>query len=87
MPVIFVGDDWTEGHHEDAAFWTAFLRSLKARGLSGVRLVIADAHLGLGQAVRACSSAPASSAHPPTSPVAGGSRWSTSAVGRGPCAA
>jgi hypothetical protein len=33
--------------------WTAFLRSLKARGLGGVRLVIADAHLGLGQAVRA----------------------------------
>jgi putative transposase len=41
------------GDSEDGAFWTAFLRSLKARGLSGVKLVIADAHLGLGQAVRA----------------------------------
>jgi putative transposase len=41
------------GDSEDGAFWTSFLRSLKARGLSGVRLVIADAHLGLGQAVRA----------------------------------
>ena len=40
------------GDSEDGAFWTAFLRSLKARGLSGVRLVIADAHLGLGQAAR-----------------------------------
>jgi transposase-like protein len=40
------------GDSEDGAFWTAFLRSLKARGLSGVKLVIADAHLGLGQAVK-----------------------------------
>jgi transposase-like protein len=39
------------GDSENGAFWTAFLRSLKARGLSGVRLVIADAHLGLAQAV------------------------------------
>jgi putative transposase len=38
---------------EDGAFWTAFLRSLKARGLQGVQLVIADAHLGLRQAVQA----------------------------------
>ena len=38
---------------EDGAFWTAFLRSLKARGLGGVQLVIADAHLGLRQAVQA----------------------------------
>jgi putative transposase len=41
------------GDSEDAAFWTAFLRTLKARGLSGVQLVIADAHLGLRQAVQA----------------------------------
>jgi putative transposase len=41
------------GDSENAAFWTGFLRSLKARGLGGVKLVIADAHLGLGQAVRA----------------------------------
>jgi len=41
------------GDSEDGAFWTAFLRSLKARGLAGVQLVIADAHLGLRQAVAA----------------------------------
>jgi putative transposase len=41
------------GDSEDGAFWTAFLRSLKGRGLGGVQLVIADAHLGLRQAVQA----------------------------------
>jgi putative transposase len=41
------------GDSEDGAFWTQFLRSLKARGLQGVQLVIADAHLGLRQAVAA----------------------------------
>jgi transposase-like protein len=41
------------GDSEDGAFWTAFLRSLKARGLGGVQLVIADAHLGLRSAVQA----------------------------------
>jgi putative transposase len=41
------------GDSEDGAFWTQFLRSLKARGLQGVQLVIADAHLGLRQAVQA----------------------------------
>jgi putative transposase len=35
------------GDSEDGAFWAAFLRSLKARGLAGVQLVIADTHLGL----------------------------------------
>lgn len=35
------------GDSEDGAFWTAFLRSLKTRGLSGVQLVISDAHAGL----------------------------------------
>ena len=35
------------GDSEDGAFWTAFLRSLRARGLAGVRLVISDAHEGL----------------------------------------
>ena len=34
------------GDSEDGAFWTAFLRSLKARGLAGVQLVISDAHAG-----------------------------------------
>ncbi|GIU99469.1 MAG: transposase for insertion sequence element IS1081 [Actinomycetota bacterium] len=32
---------------EDGAGWTAFLRSLVARGLQGVQLVISDAHEGL----------------------------------------
>lgn len=35
------------GDSEDETFWTGFLRSLKARGLGGVRLVISDAHAGL----------------------------------------
>ena len=41
------------GDSEDGAFWTSFLRSLRARGLSGVRLVISDHHLGLKQAIQA----------------------------------
>ena len=41
------------GDSEDGAFWTEFLRSLRARGLSGVRLVISDQHLGLKAAVEA----------------------------------
>ncbi len=40
------------GDSEDETFWTAFLRSLKTRGLSGVRLVISDAHAGLKAAIR-----------------------------------
>jgi putative transposase len=35
------------GDSEDEVFWTAFLRTLRDRGLSGVRLVISDAHSGL----------------------------------------
>jgi transposase-like protein len=42
------------GDSEDETFWTGFLRSLKARGLSGVRLVISDAHAGLKAAIRRC---------------------------------
>ena len=38
---------------EDGAGWLAFLRSLTARGLSGVKLVISDAHRGLVSAVGA----------------------------------
>ncbi len=41
------------GDSEDGAFWTEFLRSLRARGLLGVRLVISDQHLGLKAAVEA----------------------------------
>lgn len=38
---------------EDGAGWTAFLRGLVARGLSGVQLVISDAHPGLADAIAA----------------------------------
>jgi putative transposase len=41
------------GDSEDGAFWTAFLRSLKARGLAGTQLVISDAHTGLKAAIAA----------------------------------
>jgi transposase-like protein len=41
------------GDSEDGAFWTAFLRTLKARGLGGTRLVISDAHTGLKAAIGA----------------------------------
>jgi transposase-like protein len=39
------------GDSEEGAFWTAFLRSLRARGMTGVRLVISDAHEGLKGAI------------------------------------
>jgi putative transposase len=39
------------GDSEDGAFWTAFFRGLRARGLSGVKLVISDHHLGLKAAI------------------------------------
>ncbi|PLS83571.1 MAG: IS256 family transposase [Actinobacteria bacterium] len=39
------------GPSEDGAFWTSFLRSLVARGLSGVRLATSDSHRGLKSAV------------------------------------
>ena len=41
------------GDSEDGAFWTAFLRCLKTRGLHGVQLVISDAHAGLKAAIEA----------------------------------
>jgi transposase-like protein len=40
------------GWSEEAAFWTDFLRRLRARGLSGVLLVISDAHQGLQKAIQ-----------------------------------
>ncbi len=39
------------GASEEASFWLEFLRSLKARGLRGVYLVISDAHEGLKAAL------------------------------------
>lgn len=41
------------GASENGAFWLSFLRSLVARGLSGVRLVTSDAHEGLKAAIAA----------------------------------
>jgi putative transposase len=40
------------GDSEDEAFWSAFLRDLRARGLSGVQLVISDQHSGLVAAIK-----------------------------------
>ena len=39
------------GGSEDEAFWTQFLRGLVARGLTGVELVVSDAHEGLKAAL------------------------------------
>jgi putative transposase len=44
------------GDSEDETFWARFLRSLRKRGLAGVRLVISDAHAGLKAAIRKCFS-------------------------------
>jgi putative transposase len=41
------------GASEEEAFWTAFLRSLLARGLQGVPFVVSDAHEGLKAAIAA----------------------------------
>jgi len=41
-----------EGGKEDKESWMKFLRSLKERGLSGVRLMIGDKCLGLTEAIR-----------------------------------
>jgi putative transposase len=42
---VMVGDSETE------VFWTQFLRSLRERGLNGVRLVLGDHHSGLVKAI------------------------------------
>ena len=39
------------GEAETEAFWRSFLRSLVARGLTGVQLVVSDAHAGLKKAI------------------------------------
>ena len=39
------------GEAESEAFWREFLRSLRARGLRGVRLCVSDAHEGLRSAI------------------------------------
>jgi putative transposase len=40
------------GDSESETFWSEFVRALRKRGLSGVRLVISDAHDGLTAAIR-----------------------------------
>lgn len=39
------------GPSEDGEFWRQFLRALVGRGLTGVQLVVSDAHLGLKSAI------------------------------------
>jgi putative transposase len=46
------------GEVESGAFWTEFLRALKRRGLSGVRLAISDQHEGLKAAIARVLSCP-----------------------------
>jgi len=41
----------SEGHKEDKAGWLGFLKELKKRGLTGVRLMISDACLGLMESI------------------------------------
>lgn len=41
------------GCSESESFWLEFLRGLVARGLTGVQLVVSDAHAGLTKAIRA----------------------------------
>jgi putative transposase len=46
------------GEVESEAFWTEFLRGLRARGLQGLRLVISDHHEGLKNAIARVLDAP-----------------------------
>jgi putative transposase len=46
------------GEAETESFWREFLRSLRARGLTGVRLVVSDAHQGLKHAIAQVLGAP-----------------------------
>ena len=46
------------GEAESEAFWREFLRSLRARGLTGVRLCVSDAHQGLKNAIAAVLGCP-----------------------------
>jgi len=46
------------GELESEAFWIAFLRALRERGLAGVRLAISDQHTGLKNAIARILSCP-----------------------------
>src|SRR5450756_472433 len=62
------------GESESAAFWREFLRSLVARGLSGVRLCISDAHEGLKERHRPGARLPLAALHGALRPRHEGSR-------------
>ena len=64
------------GDSEDGAFWTAFLKGLRARGLSGVQLVVSDHHLGLKHAIGAVFVGAAWQRSSVNMASAGWSRWS-----------
>jgi transposase-like protein len=53
------------GAAETESFWRAFLRSLRARGLDGVQLVISDAHTGLKTAIAQGVRLPVAALHRP----------------------
>ncbi len=40
------------GASEPEIFWSEFIASLKERGLTSVKLVVRDAHVGLTKAIR-----------------------------------
>jgi transposase-like protein len=62
---------------EDGAGWLAFVRSLVARGLSGVRLVVSDAHPGLVDAIASTLPGAAWQRSSINMSAAGRSRWSS----------
>jgi hypothetical protein len=65
------------GDSEDRAFWTAFLKGLRARGLAGVQLVIGDDHPGLTPDIGAVFIGGASWQRSSVNmPSAGWARWS-----------
>ena len=51
------------GEAETEAFWREFLRSLRARGLTGVRLCVSDCHEGLQAAIGAGARLPVAALH------------------------
>ena len=57
------------GETETEAFWTEFLRSLRSRGLHGVRLAVSDQHQGPNQRSSGSSPAPGSAAPPTLSAI------------------
>ena len=51
------------GEVESGAFWVEFLRSLKRRGLHGVRLAVSDQHEGLKAAIARVLALPVAALH------------------------